>query len=59
MTVESPCIRLCQLDASGTLCLGCHRTLYEIATWSGMTDAQRQATLEAARHRAARPDLPS
>ncbi|AZY94992.1 DUF1289 domain-containing protein [Paracoccus sp. Arc7-R13] len=29
--IESPCIKLCRIDAVRKLCLGCHRTLAEIA----------------------------
>ncbi|TNB99694.1 DUF1289 domain-containing protein [Paracoccus marcusii] len=29
--IESPCIKLCRIDAVRNLCLGCHRTLAEIA----------------------------
>jgi predicted Fe-S protein YdhL (DUF1289 family) len=40
--VESPCIKVCQLDAQ-SVCVGCGRTLAEIAAWSSMTDAARSA----------------
>jgi len=33
-SIESPCIKLCKLDASGQLCLGCYRTRGEIGAWS-------------------------
>jgi predicted Fe-S protein YdhL (DUF1289 family) len=29
------------------LCIGCLRTLAEIAAWGGMTNAERRAVLEA------------
>lgn len=41
----SPCINLCQMDATRTLCLGCRRTLAEIAGWSRMDDAARHQVL--------------
>lgn len=44
--LPSPCIKVCRLDETGWLCLGCHRTLDEIAGWSGYTPAQKQAVLE-------------
>jgi len=31
----SPCRGVCRLDEEGRLCLGCLRTLDEIAAWSG------------------------
>jgi predicted Fe-S protein YdhL (DUF1289 family) len=39
--VESPCIRVCMVDGRSGLCLGCYRTLPEIAGWSAYTDAER------------------
>jgi predicted Fe-S protein YdhL (DUF1289 family) len=45
-TVQSPCLKLCTLDATGRTCLGCGRTTAEIAGWSRMDDAARQAVLD-------------
>lgn len=39
--MKSPCIKVCQMDAARGLCLGCARTLDEIARWGSMTDAER------------------
>ncbi len=36
--VASPCISVCRMDESGGLCVGCLRTLDEIARW-GTADA--------------------
>jgi predicted Fe-S protein YdhL (DUF1289 family) len=36
----TPCIGVCKLDAQG-FCLGCRRTLDEIARWGAMSDAER------------------
>jgi predicted Fe-S protein YdhL (DUF1289 family) len=50
--VPSPCISVCVLDAAGVLCVGCYRTLDEIAAWSVLdADAKRRvlATLPARR----------
>jgi len=47
--VESPCIKVCMLDA-GQMCVGCGRTLNEITAWSRLTNAQRhQVRREAAK----------
>ena len=35
--VESPCVKVCVVDPRTGLCLGCHRTVEEIAGWSAMT----------------------
>jgi predicted Fe-S protein YdhL (DUF1289 family) len=40
--LQSPCIKVCQMDPQRGLCLGCRRTLDEIARWAGMTDAERE-----------------
>jgi uncharacterized protein len=44
--VASPCINVCQMDQTSGLCLGCRRTLQEIAEWLEMTPAEKRATLE-------------
>ena len=54
MTFESPCIKVCSLDASTGLCLGCLRTLDEIAGWTDFTDAERASILQALPTRRAR-----
>lgn len=33
--IPSPCISVCQMDAQTGLCLGCWRSLDEIAHWGG------------------------
>jgi predicted Fe-S protein YdhL (DUF1289 family) len=38
--VPSPCVEICRLNAQG-LCIGCRRTLGEIAEWSQASDARR------------------
>jgi hypothetical protein len=41
--VRSPCVSVCVLDSAGTnVCIGCGRTLDEVAAWSQMTNAQRR-----------------
>lgn len=39
--VASPCIKVCIVDGESRLCLGCHRTLPEIARWQRFTDEER------------------
>jgi uncharacterized protein len=39
--MNSPCIKVCQMDPERDLCLGCARTLDEISRWARMTDAER------------------
>ncbi|MBS1189941.1 MAG: hypothetical protein H6R10_1733 [Rhodocyclaceae bacterium] len=39
--LPSPCINVCKMDEKSGLCLGCFRTLDEIAGWSAASDAVR------------------
>ena len=39
--IESPCTKVCTLDARSGLCLGCGRNIEEIARWSVMSAAER------------------
>ena len=43
--VESPCIRICVVHPEARLCLGCYRSVDEIAAWSTMTPAARRAVM--------------
>ena len=40
--VPSPCISVCRMDSAGELCLGCLRTLDEVAAWGRMGDADKR-----------------
>ena len=42
-SIGSPCVQVCAIDGASGLCLGCHRTLAEIAGWTRLTDAERAA----------------
>lgn len=44
--VMSPCVLVCTLDIATGWCLGCGRTDAEIAEWSTVDDARRQAILD-------------
>ena len=54
--VPSPCISVCTMNEATGLCVGCLRTLDEIASWSVLDDDERRAVWEAiaARRHAAR-----
>jgi uncharacterized protein len=39
--MQSPCTKVCTLDASGRICIGCRRTVDEIGAWASLTDVQR------------------
>jgi len=44
--VPSPCIKVCQIDNARGVCIGCLRTLQEIADWLEMSPKQQLATLQ-------------
>ena len=39
--MQTPCVKVCTLDARSGLCLGCGRTLDQIARWGSMSEAER------------------
>jgi len=43
-TVPSPCVDICRLDERG-LCVGCRRTIGEIAEWPLAGEARRREIL--------------
>lgn len=45
--IESPCVRICVVHPETGLCLGCRRSLDEIARWSRMTAEERRAIMTA------------
>jgi predicted Fe-S protein YdhL (DUF1289 family) len=53
--MESPCIKVCVMDAENRYCLGCKRTLGEIARWGGMSEAEQATVLAQLADRRAAP----
>ena len=45
-TIESPCIKLCKLDADGRICVGCWRTGDEIMRWRELSPAERRRYMD-------------
>ena len=43
--IESPCVKICTLDARKALFLGCGRTLDEIARWAAMSGPERKRVM--------------
>lgn len=43
LRTHSPCINLCKMDDEDRYCLGCRRTLDEIAIWSELSDLEKDA----------------
>jgi predicted Fe-S protein YdhL (DUF1289 family) len=44
--IASPCNKTCVMDAEQRYCLGCKRTLPEIAAWGSMTNKEQRAVLK-------------
>lgn len=45
--IASPCTGICRMDAATGWCIGCGRTLDEIARWGATTPADREAVMAA------------
>ena len=45
--IKTPCVKVCVVDGQSGNCLGCGRTLGEIARWARFTDAERDSVLTA------------
>jgi predicted Fe-S protein YdhL (DUF1289 family) len=43
--IESPCVNICMLEPNAKVCVGCGRTIDEIARWSTMTAADRSRVM--------------
>jgi predicted Fe-S protein YdhL (DUF1289 family) len=61
MAIASPCVKICVFDKEAGLCMGCGRTLDEIAGWLRLSDDERRAVMAAlpARLAAARAHEPA
>lgn len=42
MSVPSPCIDICRIDAASGWCEGCLRTIDEIVAWGALDDAAKR-----------------
>ena len=51
--LPSPCISVCQMDASDEVCVGCYRTRAEIAKWGSMGQDDQMLLLDILRDRRA------
>ncbi len=43
--IESPCVKICVVHPEARLCVGCLRSIDEIARWSRMTPEARRAVM--------------
>ena len=44
--IATPCVKVCFVDGESGLCLGCFRTLAEIAGWSRLDEPVRRRLME-------------
>jgi predicted Fe-S protein YdhL (DUF1289 family) len=54
--IETPCIQVCTVDGKSGLCLGCFRTLAEIARWSRLEPDERARLMDELPQRRSRID---
>jgi predicted Fe-S protein YdhL (DUF1289 family) len=47
MSIETPCVAVCMIEPKTGLCLGCGRTLPEIARWPRLDRADRLKIMDA------------
>jgi uncharacterized protein len=43
--IESPCVKVCAIDATTGWCLGCGRSMAEIGGWSSMPADRRSSIM--------------
>jgi len=55
--VSSPCLKVCVVDGLTDLCLGCGRTLPEIAAWGRKSEDERLAIMATLRERMLRAGI--
>ena len=45
--IKTPCVKVCFVDPSAGICVGCFRTLEELGCWSRYSDAEREVIMAA------------
>jgi uncharacterized protein len=43
--ISTPCVKVCVVDPVSALCVGCGRTVAEIAGWGAMSEPERLAVM--------------
>lgn len=43
--IQSPCVKLCDIDRGTGLCYACGRSLAEIASWGAMSTFERRSIM--------------
>lgn len=44
-SISSPCVKVCAVSGQTGQCIGCGRTLSEIAAWARLDEAQRRTIM--------------
>tara|TARA_Y100000389_G_C17382662_1_gene475237 strand:+ start:824 stop:1006 length:183 start_codon:yes stop_codon:yes gene_type:complete len=44
--INSPCKKICKIDLSNGLCIGCNRNINEIKNWIKLDDNQKERLIE-------------
>ena len=57
--MKSPCVKVCIMDPQRDVCMGCARSLDEIARWGVMSEKERDEVMAALPERRERLDLPA
>jgi len=52
--IATPCIKVCVVDGESGLCMGCFRTLAEVAGWSALDADERDRIITDLPHRLSR-----
>lgn len=55
--VSTPCVKVCAVSGATGLCVGCGRTLAEIASWGALDEAARLALMAELPERLARSSV--
>ena len=60
-SLRSPCVSICRIEPATGYCVGCHRTIDEIADWGTMSDDRKRGVWQQIRQRrsALDPALPT
>jgi len=45
-SIRTPCVKVCVVDGQTWLCLGCGRTLNEIARWARFSEIERDGVID-------------
>jgi hypothetical protein len=56
--ISTPCIKVCAVSGQTGLCIGCGRTLAEIAGWGGLSEPERQRIMAELPSRLANAEKP-